>query len=420
MCYYNFNNMFEEGVNLIKINSLSLSTREQNIARILNCFIDQEGVSSSDISRDTGLSGSTISRVLNHLKEKEIIVYVGKEQTDLGRRPEVMRLNSSFGYIVFLDFYRDRIISYLADLDDNVINKEELTFEEEITLDVFHQGIKTIFGRLIQNKFAPILAAGISIPGVVNEENNIISRIPNIYSFNEINLDDFIKGILHVPAIICNESSLMAVGHHISMYPQLNNMIYVSFTEPLGIGGGIILEGQLYKGAHYAAGEIGSMFIDTRNFENRYENAGCMESIAGLSCLYDELSKIMEEGKASKLKELLHASDKKKLNLDVIEKAIIEKDEDVQEVYEKYIKTWALGIINIIALFDPEIIIIGGKIKPSNVLTIEKIKHYVKRCTFNEPNIQPSQIGEKAALFGGLHIVKDYVMNHNILQAAIK
>ena len=412
--------IFEEGVLLIRIDSLSLSTREQNIARILNCFIDQEGVSSSDISRDTGLSGATISRVLNLLKEKEIIINVGKEQTDLGRRPELMRLNSSFGYIVFLDFYRDRIISYLADLDDNVINKEELTFEEEITLDVFQQGIKTIFGRLIQNKFAPILAAGISIPGVVNEENNIISRIPNIYSFNEINLDDFINCILHVPAIICNESSLMAVGHHISMYPQLNNMVYVSFTEPLGIGGGIILDGQLYKGANYAAGEIGSMFIDIHNFDNRYENAGCMETIAGLSSLYSELTQLMEKGRASKLQELLVASSKKKLNLDVIEKAILEKDNDTQEVYEKFIKTWALGIINIIALFDPEIIIIGGKIKPTNAYTIDRIKQLVKRCTFNEPNIQPSAIGEKAALFGGLHIVKDYVMNHNILQAAIK
>ena len=412
--------MVEEGAKLITIDLLSLSTREQNIARILNCFIGQEGVSSSDISRDTGLSGSTISRVLNHLKTKEIIVNVGKEQTDLGRRPEVMRFNSSFGYMVFLDFYRDRIISYLADLDDNVINKEELTFEEEITLDVFQQGIKTIFGRLIQDGFAPIFAAGVSIPGVVNEDDNTISRIPNIYSFNEINLNDFIRDILHVPAIICNESSLMAVGHHIALYPHLNNMVYVSFTEPLGIGGGIILEGKLYKGANYAAGEIGSMFIDIRNLENRYENAGCMETIAGLSSLYDELTKIMEQGKAKKLKELFQASKRKKLNLDIIEQAIRDADGDTQEIYETYLKTWALGIINIIALFDPEIVIIGGKIKPSNTFTIDRIKQYVRKGTFNEPNIQPSEIGEKAALVGGLHIVKNYVMNHNILQAAIK
>lgn len=417
LCFYY---RLKEGVNLITIDLLSLSTREQNIARILNCFIGQEGVSSSDISRDTGLSGSTISRVLNHLKAKEIIINVGKEQTDLGRRPEVMRFNSDFGNMVFLDFYRDRIISYLADLDDNVIQKEELTFEEEITLDVFQQGIKTIFSRLIQSKSAPILAAGVSIPGVVNEDDNTISRIPNIYSFNEINLNDFMKEILHVPAIICNESSLMAVGHHIALYPHLNNMVYVSFTEPLGIGGGIILEGKLYKGANYAAGEIGSMFIDISNLENRYENAGCMETVAGLSSLYDELTRAMEKGRAAKLKALLQASNRKKLNLDIIEKAILDMDHDTSEIYEKYIKTWALGIINIIALFDPEIIIIGGKIKPSNTVTIEKIKQYVRNCTFNEPNIQSSEIGEKAALVGGLYIVKDYVMNHNILQAAIK
>lgn len=405
---------------MININTTDLSTREQNIVKILNCIINREEVSSFDIGKETGLSGSTISRVLNHLKLKGIIINVGKEQTDIGRRPDLIRLNKDFGHIVFLDVFQDMIVSYLADLNDNVINKEAFTFEEEITLDVFKESITNVYERLIGNKYAPILAAGISIPGVVNEEDSTIRRIPNIYSFNEINLNDFMSKILNVPSIICNESSLMAVGLQIDSYPQYDSLAFVSFTEPLGIGGGIILDGNLYKGANYAAGEIGSMYVDIRNFDNSYESAGCMETIAGLSNLYNELILAMEKGKAKKLKEIYIVSKKKKLNLDLIEQAIIEMDYDTQEIYDKYIKVWAIGIINIIALFDPKIIIIGGKIKSSNKITLEKIMHYVRKGTYKEPNIQLSEIGEKAALIGGLHIIKGHVFKNNILQAAIE
>lgn len=113
------------------------------------------------------------------------------------------------------------------------------------------------------------------------------------------------------------------------------------------------------------------------------------------------------------------ASSRKKLDIDIIEKAVMEMDYDVQEVYDKHMKVWAVVVINNIALFDPEIILIGGKTKPTNLVTPERIKRFVRKGTFNEPNIQPSEIGEKAALLGGLHIVKDHVLNHNILQIAI-
>ena len=98
---------------MIDINKLSLSAKEQNILKILNTIINNVEVSSIDIGKDTNLSVSTISRVLNLLKNKGIIINVGKEQTDIGRHPEILRLNSDFGHIVFIDIYHEKIISYL-------------------------------------------------------------------------------------------------------------------------------------------------------------------------------------------------------------------------------------------------------------------------------------------------------------------
>lgn len=407
---------------MIDINKLKLSAREQNIAKILNCVVNGEEVSSLDIGKETGLSVSTISRVLSLLKEKKIIVNVGKELTDIGRRPDLLRLNKDFGHIVFLDVFQGGIVSYLADLNNNILNKEEFIFDQDITLNAFKEGITNVYDRLVTKENPrgfPILAAGISIPGVVNEEDNTISRIPNIYNFNEINLSSFITDILDVPAIICNESCLAAVGLKIVRYPEYDNLVYVSFTEPMGIGGGVILDGKLYKGTNNAAGEIGNMFIDIRNFDENYQSPGCMETIAGLGNLYNELLFAIEQGKAQILKGLFEASGRTKLNIDLIEQAITEKDHDTQEIYDRYIKIWAIGIINIVSLFDPRIIIIGGKIKPNNKWTLDKIKQYVKKGVYCEPKLKISEISEKAAFIGGLHTTKSYVFNNLLLKEAL-
>lgn len=407
---------------MIDINKLKLSAREQNIAKILNCIVNGQEVSSLDIGKQTGLSVSTISRVLSLLKEKKIIVNVGKELTDIGRRPDLLRLNKDFGHIVFLDVFQGGIVSYLADLNNNILNKEEFIFDQDITLNAFKEGITKVYDRLVTKENPrgfPILAAGISIPGVVNDEDNTISRIPNIYNFNEINLSSFITDILDVPAIICNESCLAAVGLQIVRYPEYDNLVYVSFTEPMGIGGGVILDGKLYKGTNNAAGEIGNMFVDISNFDKNYQSPGCMETIAGLGNLYNELLHAIEQGKAQILNDLLSASSRTKINIDLIEQAITSNDCDTQEIYDRYIKIWSIGIINIVSLFDPRIVIIGGKINPNNKWTLDKIKQYVRKGVYCEPKLKISEMSEKAAFIGGLHTTKSYVYNNLLLKEAL-
>ena len=407
---------------MIDINKIKLSAREQNIAKILNCVVNGEDVSSLDIGKKTGLSVSTISRVLSLLKEKKIIINVGKELTDIGRRPDLLRLNKDFGHIVFLDVFQGGIVSYLADLNNNIRKKEEFIFEQDITLNAFKEGITKVYDKLVTKENPrgfPILAAGISIPGVVNDDDNTISRIPNIYNFNEINLSSFITDILDVPAVICNDSSLAAVGLKIERYPEYDNLVYMSFTEPMGIGGGVIIDGQLYKGTNNAAGEIGNMFVDIRNFDEDYQSPGCMETMAGLNNLYNELLNAIKEGKSKVLQELLQASGKSKLNIDLIEQAISANDQDTQEIYDRYIRIWAIGIINIVSLFDPRIIIIGGKINPNNEWTLDRIKKYVKKGVYREPKILISEMSEKAAFIGGLHTTKSYVFNNLLLKEAL-
>ena len=408
---------------MIEINKLKLTAKEQNILSILNAIINNGEASSVDIGKDTGLSVSTISRVLNLLKSKNVIVNVGKEQTDLGRRPDIFRLNRNYGYMVFIDIYYEKLISYLSDLDGRILDTEEYYFEQENNLEIFKNGLDIVYGRLLETKKlegSNVLAVGISVPGVVNEEDNTITRIPNIYSFSELNLSDYIENIINAPVVLCNESTLSAIGLANEEYPNCRTLVYISFTEPTGIGAGIVIDGKPYKGATNAAGEIGSMFVDISCFDKEYSSIGCMESNAGVGKLFNELNEAMESGKSKKLKQLMDETNNKKLTIDLIEKSIQMMDYDTQEIYDRYIKIWSIGIINSMVMIDPDIIVIGGKIKSNNELTLEKIKHYVRKGTYTEPDIRISKMGIKAMLAGGLNITRNHIFNNIIAENAIK
>ncbi len=407
---------------MIDINKLNLSAKEQNILKILNTIINNGEASSIDIGKGTNLSVSTISRVLNLLKNKGIIINVGKEQTDIGRHPEILRLNSDFGHIVFIDIYHEKIISYLTNLDGKILDTEEYHFEQGLNLELFKQGLTTAYSKLLKNteySNINVLAVGMSVPGVVNESSNTVSRIPNIFSFDEINLSDYIENIIDAPVVLCNESSLSAIGLAYEVYPDRNILVYIAITEPTGIGAGIVIDGKPHKGATNAAGEIGSMFVDVDDFNDDHSSVGCMESNAGVGKLLTELNDAMGNGKAVKLKSLMEKQGAQKASIDLIEQAIQMMDYDVQEIYDRYIKIWALSIINVIMLLDPDIIVLGGKIKPNNQVTLEKIKYFVRKGTYTEPDIRISEIGSRATLIGGLNMMRSHIFNNILADIAI-
>lgn len=408
---------------MININKLDLTAKEQNILSILDCIIDMGDTSTVDIAKQTGLSMSTISRVINILKTKSLIVNHGKEVTELGRRPEILCFNKDYGQTIYMNISKNAITGYIANMEGRILDKNEYFFEEEITLDLFLKALGQVYNDLISSRKSnrdSILALGISVPGVVDPQTNKIHRIPNIYSFNEINLVQHIHSILKIPTIISNNARLSAMGQKFECYNAVDNLVCIDFSY-YGIGAGVVVNGKVLHGFNNAAGEIGEMFFDRQNFNSENDsNIGCMEAYSGLKAMFDRLENLMNCGKATTLKGLMEQRNVKKLNLDIVEESIRQQDYDVQEIFDDIAKVWAMGIINIYALLDPQLIILGGIVTDKNVLTLNKIKHFVGKAINYEPNIQLNNIGDKAQIAGGTYALKQYVFNNIIAYKAIE
>lgn len=409
---------------MIYINKLKLTEKEKNILTILNAIIEKQEALSSDISEMTGLSISTISRVLGLLKKKNLVIHTGKEITVKGRRPEVVCFNKNYGKLVHLDVMPNGIIGCMANIDGEVSNTELIHFKEtELTLKLLLDSIQTIYASIVRKNMASdekVLAVGLSLPGIVDEDKRIVYRIPDIFPFNDIDVFSYTERMLNVPVIINNVSNLAAIGEQIRCYPECENLVYVTILPSIGIGAGIIVNGKLVKGKHFLAGEIGDFYFDRDNFSKDPDVCvGHLEEYAGLKAMYDRVVDKMESGGANILKGIMVAENAVKVDLDLIERAVDSGDRDVEAIYRDALQAWVILLISIILLINPERVVLGGGVSPKNTRTIHIINEMLNKALFYPQEVVVSEVGENAVLTGGLHVLKQHVLNNIIAKIAI-
>jgi len=409
---------------MINISKLEISEKERNILTILNAIIEKQEALSSNIAEMTGLSISTISRVLGILKQKGLVAHTGKEITVKGRRPEVVCFNNDYGKLVHLDVMPHGIVGCIANIEGEVSNTELIHFKEsELNLKLLLDLIQTVYASLVRKNVGSgdkVLAVGISLPGVVNDDKRIVYRIPDIFPFNDIDVFSYAERMLNVPVIINNVSNLAAVGEQIRCYPGCENLVYLTIQPAVGIGAGIIANGKLLKGRQYLAGEIGDLYFDRGNFSDDPDvSVGHLEEYAGLQVIYERIEKEMEAGGADVLKRIMVAENAVKVNLDLMEHAIREGDRDVEQIYRDALQAWVILLISIVLMLNPERIVIGGAVSPKNTWTINALNHMLNKALFCPQEIVVSEVGENAVLTGGLHVLKQHVLNNIIAKIAI-
>jgi predicted NBD/HSP70 family sugar kinase len=408
---------------MIDLYNLNVSEKHKNILTILNHIISTGGSSAADIVASTNLSIATASRTLVLLRKLKLVVSKGKEITDMGRHPDIFSINSRYGFLLHFYMGADYIKGYMMDLGGNVVLSGTEKITRNITIDEFVEKLRRLIGALTGNNeiiLKKVLALGIAVPGFVDEKNKVIRRIPNIYNFEGVNLFDRVKDILDVPVLINNQARLSVLGEHFGRFEHCKNMVYIDFTKYSGIGAGIILNGRLHTGKNSAAGEVGDSMTDIGNFDKAgCRKEGCLEATAGLGNLFANVRALMDKGGAQILRDLLEQNGQV-LSLTLIEQACILQDEDVLKVFDETMKRWAMAIVNMTVILDPDLVLLGGALGSANTSVLFRIQNYLSKILFYDVDIRLSELGEDAQLLGGIHLLKKHVYNHVITNMIIQ
>lgn len=247
-----------------------------------------------------------------------------------------------------------------------------------------------------------IEAAGIGIPGTVNPESGVVEYANN-FDFVNVAFLDLLKPYFDFPLAAVNDAQAAAWGEYIAGAGQgASSMVMI--TLGTGVGGAAIFDGKPMEGYNFAAGEIGHMVIERNGRACTCGRKGCFEAYASATALVEDAGKAALENQESLLYTKCggRLSD---INGRLIFEAAAEGDETAKKVLASFLGYLAEGTANIINIFQPEIVCIGGGISGAGEALLAPLREAVKPMVYSRNSarnakIVRAELGNNAGIIG--------------------
>lgn len=248
--------------------------------------------------------------------------------------------------------------------------REAVEMVDDIVTLVFH------LMNTYQIQKQQIISMGIGVPGSVNKEMGIIGYANNL-NFTGVPFLSLIKEKIEWPVYLDNDGNVGAWGEFLAGSGRGHHSM-VMVTLGTGIGGGIIINDQLFYGCNNSAGEIGHMVIEKNGLPCNCGRRGCFENYASATALIKYAREAMLANRDSMLWEICQ-KDTNKLNGVSFFEAVKKEDRVAKAVLEQYISYLATGIANLINIFQPDLLCISGGISQAGSLLLDPLKALVEK-----------------------------------------
>lgn len=355
-----------------------------NRGLILSKIIENGAISRANLSKITGLNKATISVQVADLLTDDLIYETEQQHNAVGRRPILLSINRSAGYVLGIDLDHHSIQYTVADLGGNPVHSHTVEVATENYDDILVILIEQI--KEYQKKWADstygLISVTIGIHGTVNKDQTI-NFVPT-YQWRDISLKEDLKKELDIEISIQNNANLSAYAERVYKYHDSHNLLCIMLSS--GIGVGIMIDRKLHKGFHGYAGEMGHMIIRQDGEACNCGNHGCWEIYSSENSLF------------KKLRERLHKS---VLTYDDIRQLIAEEDATTFAVFEEYLIDLSTGLNNIINMYNPETLVLTSELLKMYPNAIEKITSNLKSTVSVYGLIALSELGNQSCSMGG-------------------
>ncbi|THE12835.1 ROK family transcriptional regulator [Bacillus timonensis] len=355
-----------------------------NRSLILRKIIEHGFISRADLSKITGLNKATVSVQVADLLHEELIYETQVEHHSIGRRPIMISINEDAGYVLGVDLdYKS--INYTI---SNLKGKSVYECNEKIETEDYQSIMKTIIGKIkeYQLNFSDrpygVVNAVIGIHGTVNKQDGSIRFNPR-YKWVQKNIKEELQKELSLPIFVENNANLSAYAEKVYKHHHSNNLLTIILTS--GIGSGMIIDGDLQKGFHGYAGEMGHMIIFPNGDPCRCGNHGCWELYAS---------------EPSLLKKLETELQQTNLTIPDIENLLKTDHIIVKSFIDRYLQYVSIGLNNIINLYNPETIVINSRLLKIYPGAVEKLRGNLISSVSEYGEIVLSDLGNHSCVLG--------------------
>ncbi|MBQ7254570.1 MAG: ROK family protein [Bacteroidales bacterium] len=380
---------------------------------ILNLCIKGSGFSLADLAKELDTSIPKISRIVTELLDMGYLADLGKQESASGRRPSIYGLNPGAGYFVGVDVGQDSLTIAVTDFPGRVVHFEHdvpyrLQNTEESVLGLCSKVIEIISKARIDR--TRVRSYGVNLTGRVNHETG--------YSYTYfISEEKPIRSILEQgfgkTVSVENDSHGMAYGEYMSgIAGDAGNILFLNVGWGLGMG--MVLDGKLFYGKSGFSGEVGHFPMLDNNQICRCGKIGCLETGASGLALHRLVKERIKEGQPSLLTEKMDNDGELTLNdiLDAVQKEDVTAIECVEEIGA----TLGRAVAGLINIFNPDIVIIGGRLSAAERYLMPPLKIAVNKLSLNLVNndtvIKVSRLGLRAGAIGASLLAKSRMLNN--------
>ena len=270
--------------------------RSINRSILLNAIKTEGEISRAALAHRTGLSPATVTAITGQLIQENLIFEKNTGDSTGGRPPIMLALNPRGGFVVGIKLMEDHLVGGLTDLNAAILTKDELILpDKEVNTCV--ESLASLVDHLVREtgiRKKQLMGVGVGLAGVVNSAEGIVKQNP-FFGWKDIKLRDLLQKRLRVPVYIDNDVNTLTLSEKwIEPSQTENNFIVV--TVGRGVGMGIVINGQIYRGKAGGAGELGHVIIDPQGPLCSCGRHGCLESLISDKALVEQARLSLDPG----------------------------------------------------------------------------------------------------------------------------
>jgi len=387
-----------------------------NISIILDIIRKNKYISRAEIARISKLNPSTVSNLTNELIEMDVLKEVGVGTSQKGRRPIHLSLNPDGPCVIGVEVVGDRIVSLMVNMEAKIIAKARTNINAETGKPAIKKAIGTI-REVIKNSGkdkSEIKAIGMGITGLIDSKAGIAKFSPNI-GWKDVPIKKIVEEEFGIKTFVDNDAKAMALGEYrFGSGKGSRDLVCINIGE--GLGSGIIINGRIYRGANWIAGEIGHNVVDLNGPRCKCGNRGCLETLTSGRAMVSHAIVAIREDRKTLISQLAD-NEVDKITPRIIFEAADRKDKLARDIIEEAGEYLGIAIADVINSFDPEVVILGGEIAQFDNfnLMLEPAKKTAVKHTFGggirNTKILVTELGDDSSAIGAATLAIEKLFN---------
>lgn len=383
------------------------SLHRANLERVVRAVRMAGSLTQAEIARSTGLSAATVSNIVRELKDGGTVEVTPTSAG--GRRARSVSLSGDAGIVVGVDFGHTHLRVAIGNLAHQVLAEEAEPLDVDASSSQGLDRAEQLVSRLITASGLSrdkVVGVGLGVPAPIDVETGTLGSTAILPGWAGTNPRDDLAQRLGVPVHVDNDANLGALGELVwGSGRGVGDLAYIKVAD--GVGAGLVISGQIYRGPGGTAGEIGHVTLDESGPVCRCGNRGCLETFTA----------------ARYVLPLLYSSHGTDLTVERMVQLAREGDPGCRRVIADVGRHIGSGVASLCNLINPSRMVLGGHLAEAGELVLAPIRESVARYAIpsaaRQLSVMPGALGGRAEVLGALALVLSEMGDSTLLDGAL-